>query len=513
MSTRHYVPLTGSPDWAAGVVANRKLMLGEQRRSMGNASFRNEGTVGKVWVDGGEGLLVCASGNVWVKGGLSIENKTATADMIKKYAEDLFDACAKRVQSLSAEHYVIAPVLLNYLTQHPAIKNYVTLYGVNYSYYPDSAGVGVMYGDNDGHNNMLWFSADVFSSCLEKHKEEKYDEILPYLNGLSTTFPDDGRLMGASVVAWVNGKEVMVYHDETELYTGVAVDCWAAVPSTVKAVGSSLVTASTSSFTVISDTPSYGTYPTIDSGTTESLATVTLGVLYPRRAKSSTYQISFSGCDWPVSFMYTPTLRWYYDYPSTGCTAWLCYITSSVVTGQSLVENNTLETMLYSTDGAFHYPYMPASDLAAAKQSRVDSVTYSGLFTWVAGCADDGPIMEEMYTSMSTNGASPRTAYGLPAYRDVDIADNGSTDYCMYLSCVDPEFMSSVGIYSAEEGRTKSIIFYGLTLDQASQDDILDRCSTFDPVTKEWGGGVNPVSWVREIVEELHGVSVYVYLA
>ncbi len=52
MSIRHYVPLSGSPDWAAGVVANRKLMLGEQRRNMGNASFRNEGEVGKVWVDG-----------------------------------------------------------------------------------------------------------------------------------------------------------------------------------------------------------------------------------------------------------------------------------------------------------------------------------------------------------------------------------------------------------------------------------------------------------------------------
>lgn len=52
MTTRHYVPLSGSPDWAAGVVANRKLMLGEQRRSMGNAAFRNDGAVGKVWVDG-----------------------------------------------------------------------------------------------------------------------------------------------------------------------------------------------------------------------------------------------------------------------------------------------------------------------------------------------------------------------------------------------------------------------------------------------------------------------------
>lgn len=52
MTTRHYVPLSSSPDWAAGVVANRKLMLGEQRRSMGNASFRNDVGAGKVWVDG-----------------------------------------------------------------------------------------------------------------------------------------------------------------------------------------------------------------------------------------------------------------------------------------------------------------------------------------------------------------------------------------------------------------------------------------------------------------------------
>lgn len=57
MTTRHYVPLSSSPDWAAGVVANRKLMLGEQRRSMGNASFRNDGAVGKVWVDGGSGWM------------------------------------------------------------------------------------------------------------------------------------------------------------------------------------------------------------------------------------------------------------------------------------------------------------------------------------------------------------------------------------------------------------------------------------------------------------------------
>ncbi len=59
MTTRHYVPLTGSPDWAAGIVANRKLMLGEQRRSIGNASFRNDGAVGKVWVEGDAGGFSC----------------------------------------------------------------------------------------------------------------------------------------------------------------------------------------------------------------------------------------------------------------------------------------------------------------------------------------------------------------------------------------------------------------------------------------------------------------------
>lgn len=58
MTTRHYVPLSGSPDWAAGIVANRKLMLGEQRRSMGNASFQNDGSVGKVWVSGDEIVLI-----------------------------------------------------------------------------------------------------------------------------------------------------------------------------------------------------------------------------------------------------------------------------------------------------------------------------------------------------------------------------------------------------------------------------------------------------------------------
>lgn len=52
MTIRHYVPLSGSPDWAAGVVAGKKLMLGEQRRSMGSASFRNDGGVGKVYVQG-----------------------------------------------------------------------------------------------------------------------------------------------------------------------------------------------------------------------------------------------------------------------------------------------------------------------------------------------------------------------------------------------------------------------------------------------------------------------------
>lgn len=62
MTTRHYVPLSSSPDWAAGVVANRKLMLGEQRRSMGNASFRNDGAVGKVWVDGDDAFFALVFG-------------------------------------------------------------------------------------------------------------------------------------------------------------------------------------------------------------------------------------------------------------------------------------------------------------------------------------------------------------------------------------------------------------------------------------------------------------------
>ena len=62
MTTRHYVPLSGSPDWAAGVMASKKLMLGEQRRSMGNALFRNYGAVGKVWVEGDDIALLFSRG-------------------------------------------------------------------------------------------------------------------------------------------------------------------------------------------------------------------------------------------------------------------------------------------------------------------------------------------------------------------------------------------------------------------------------------------------------------------
>jgi len=101
MSIRHYVPLSGSPDWAAGVVANRKLMLGEQRRSMGNASFRNEGEVGKVWVDDDdESLLLCVNGGVYTK--TTLNN------------EVLLGLCIKKLKKIDSKNSIKYPVLAEF---------------------------------------------------------------------------------------------------------------------------------------------------------------------------------------------------------------------------------------------------------------------------------------------------------------------------------------------------------------------------------------------------------------
>lgn len=515
MTVRHYVPVSSSPDWAAGIVASKKLMLGEQRRSMGSASFRNGGAVGKVWVDGnGYDLLVCVSGEMWGKNYAKIIADDASESVKQLYANEVFQNCIEHVKRVSKDNYVIAPTLLNKLMQHPSIIENVSLQLCNYTYRQDSAGIGAMYVEDNGTIRILWFSPDVFIECLEKYKDDKKDEIFPYLSGLSTVYPDDMRsIVSGDAVAWLGGRQVMVPDPESELYTNpVALHCKAAMLPIVYKEGFRLLMASQTTSTTVADAPSGGSYATYTT-TQENPAVGQQKALYPiRQVDYPPYEVPVGLCEWPLAMTQVPTLRIYYEYPSTGCTAYLYFNTSTFVSGQTLESSSSLVLMPVSTDGAFSYAYVPVNDAATALQSRKDSVTYGDLFSWTSACTDYGPITLYAYTSMSTNGVEPHAAYYGSQYSDINPEINNTTDYYIYLACIDPEFVMSAGLCTEEYSRTKSIVFCGLDVKTTDLTDILKECYVYNHASELWEGRT-PEMWIQKIIEDKSSASVYVYLS
>lgn len=152
MTTRHYVPLSVSPDWAAGIVANKKLMLGEQRRSMGNASFRNDGSVGKVWVEGEDiRLLVSIAGIVWTERDSEFEKEFKTNPIVRtspgylQWLQEKAVACVTKMSNTTSANSVIYPSLAKCVASALDIGSVALL--TNTGEGVVDGGVGVIYKD------------------------------------------------------------------------------------------------------------------------------------------------------------------------------------------------------------------------------------------------------------------------------------------------------------------------------------------------------------------------------